>query len=209
MKISNLLTYKKTFNEELQISYECYGDTLAITDLRNAQKTGRVGYTYILQNEKFGQHFCKTLNKLIDAYDNDLSTLLKDLESQPKDREFCGEFFVHNVLVRYEVKKGVRLWAPWVKLNPLKTAPKKWTVKHVLRALANSQASIRCTGKYTDDYAFDAANNFGEGRISATAIVEDILENPRGWWCSKQLDENNTLSLCCHSFNSNKVKVNL
>jgi hypothetical protein len=78
----------------------------------------------------------------------------------------------------------------------------------LLKLLRSGKVRVSCRGSYTDDYAWDNANNFGRGELSPEAIkalADDIERSPSGWWCSAWQREPGTLSLGCHSFKSYTV----
>ena len=115
-------------------------------------------------------------------------------------------------LYRTELR-SVRVWSPFAKVNPLSEKPKKWTVTHVVRALLSGQfTNLKCEGKYSDDYAYDAAVNFHIGDFSthAVAFARRILESPSGWWAyQRDGHDDNCVSICCHHFDSNSFTFNL
>jgi hypothetical protein len=82
----------------------------------------------------------------------------------------------------------------------------KWTLRHAIRALVNGQFEwLKCTGYYTDDYAWDMAMNYRQGEIpDAVSFAADVLESPSGWWVSGR--EENVVYMCCHSFDNNEFK---
>jgi hypothetical protein len=94
-------------------------------------------------------------------------------------------------------------------VRALKAAPAKWTLPHVYKALMNGQFSaLRCTGKYSDDYAYDNAINFGKGDFSERAadFVRRIMEAPSGW---RTYANGAVVSVCCHSFDCNDFTFKL
>lgn len=112
--------------------------------------------------------------------------------------------------IRRSALPAIRVFSPLHlhRLKRLERAPKRWTIPHVIRALVNGQcADLRCNGQYTDDYARDAAEDFGRGEIrSALAFAQRIVESPSGWWCSANGDR---VSVCCHHFDNNSFRLDL
>lgn len=96
-------------------------------------------------------------------------------------------------------------------LKPVKEMPAKMTLAHIYKIIANGQYDyLKCNGVYTDDYAYDAAMKFQEGSLDAVSFLERIYNRPSGWWCSKQpYAQGGDISICCHSFDSNSIKINL
>ncbi len=106
--------------------------------------------------------------------------------------------------------KGVRVFSPFAELSRLPSPPSKWTVSHVIRALWNGQfKDLKCQGQYSDDYAGDAARNYGIGDIhDGRVFAQKLIEHPAGWWASGAGD-GSRVSICCHHFDSNSFIFNL
>lgn len=97
-------------------------------------------------------------------------------------------------------------------LSRVDAFPAKWTLAHVKRTLANGQYSeVKCTGKYTDDYAFDAAVDCQRGNVAGLKMLKELVESPSGWWTSLEDIDGDTAvaSVCCHHFNCNKIYLDL
>jgi hypothetical protein len=92
-------------------------------------------------------------------------------------------------------------------LKPLATEPEKWTMAHAYRALANNQAAeLKCDGRYSDDYAFDAAVNCFVGvKLNALRFLEDIYTSPSGWSAWKSSSDQR-INVTCHSFDTNSFR---
>lgn len=110
---------------------------------------------------------------------------------------------------RYEeTLKSISTFSPFRQIKPIKT-PTKWTLAHVWKAILSGQIYAgKVDGHYSDDYAYDAAVNFGTGRgIGLIKFASDIIEHPDGWYVriDKQGDGKAVLSVNCHSFNCNTL----
>lgn len=105
--------------------------------------------------------------------------------------------------------KSMHTFTPFKQIKPIKT-PKKWTLPHVWKAILSGQIfEGHCTGRYTDDYAYDAAVNFHEGReLNLPSFAKELIEDPSGWSVSpwKVNGETITLSVCCYSFDMNEFQ---
>lgn len=105
--------------------------------------------------------------------------------------------------------KSMHTFTPFKQINSIKT-PKKWTIPHVWKAILSGQIfEGHCTGRYTDDYAYDAAVNFHEGReLNLPSFAKKLIEDPSGWGVSpwKVNGETITLSVCCYSFDMNEFQ---
>lgn len=76
----------------------------------------------------------------------------------------------------------------------------------VCKILRSGNVNVACTGRYTDDYAFDAAYNYGKGGLSAEAVTDlaDKIEKdckgiPNHGW-RFYIDSRGNLSIHLHSF---------
>jgi len=173
-------------------------DSVLVTDITDAGKTGKVCHelgistkhsapTCAIWNEIFRDHW-KTIFNL---------TTSKISPANCFNRDYFN-FYLHEI-------KAIRIMPVDLSvIKPLKEEPKKWTLRHAIRALVNGQfQNLRCKGRYTDDYAFDNAINFSCGIIeNAVVFVEKIVESPSGWWVSA--NQNGQVSICCHHFDSNE-----
>jgi len=177
-------------------------DDWRITDLNNALTSGKACIEYTLKAEH-GQHGNLLTTNFINArFSNDLKALWAFCESVG----IVGfdSFVTEGIEIYRSEHKGVRIFSPFnlAKIKPLKTMPKKWTLRHVYSALLNGQFSnLKCEGVYTDDYAFDDAVNYRKGEIAKPMeFVKDILENPSGW---RAWSNGEDVSISCHTFDCN------
>lgn len=195
---------------EVKVSVWGTGDNraLSLTMLANAQKAGAVceRYVFDLANQEMRGH--QALCHLVNSVDYVLTDLLKVLKVMDFSR---GTVELFGFKVRRVEEPAIRVFSPFHldRIKPLTHEPKKWTVRHVLRAVVNGQYdTLRCSGKYTDDYAFDAEVGFQRGRIaSPLAFVQKIIEFPSGWKAYGK--EDGVVGISCHTFDCNEVHVNL
>ena len=184
-------------------------DQYGITDITNAMVPGRICSGYSITAKWNSRDSLVVLNWIQQTFGDNLPGLLA----------FCnglawveGKYGCPAVTIEYQGaeieiyrrdKESKRTFSPFAALPKLKTAPAKWTLPHVCKALLNGQfKSLRCNGVYTDDYAYDAAVNFREGDLSdqAADFVRRIMESPSGWWAYAT---GTTVSICCHHFDNN------
>lgn len=99
--------------------------------------------------------------------------------------------------------KGVNTFSPFATVKPI-TAPSKWTLPHVWKAiLAGQITSGKIDQITTDDYAYDAAVNFHANEsILLQSFARELIESPSGWWVyvAKETEDTIQLSVSCHSF---------
>jgi hypothetical protein len=117
----------------------------------------------------------------------------------------------HNVQIHLSERSGSQTFSPFAvnRFKPLTEMPKKWTMAHCKRALANGQfENLRCNGVYSDDYAFDDAVDYSRGPVDALIMLEKVVSSPSGWRTS--LDSTgNIFHLCCHTFDNNSAKLKI
>lgn len=185
--------------------------TLTLTDLTHAFRAGHVCQQYRLRarDEREPVDLILVLGSAAAAF-----RLLEEMDWSAGGRD--GEPRVLTLKgTALEIHRGsvpaIRVFSPLHldRVRPLERAPKRWTIPHVARALVNGQcADLKCTGRYSDDYARDAAEDFGRGEIrSALAFAQRIVEFPSGWWCSA--DGAGRVSVCCHHFDNNSFRLDL
>lgn len=209
--------YGKVYIEEHQLSYQMYQDHLRITLLDNALATGKTCAEYVVSTQGFRGHAVDIINMFtrlvgefsIPAVKRHLMSLTFTADRYGNMSRNLDEEGTMTVSLSY--RDSNRVFSPFSleRLKPLKEIPKKWNITTVKRALANNQfRNLRCNGRYSDDYAYDAAVNFHKGAIAAMPLLEDLVTSPSGWWTS--LDEKtNNVSICCHHFDSNSFTLDL
>lgn len=135
-----------------------------------------------------------------------LETLFEATTSEILPRELMqpeiktqGTFYFHKV-------QAIKICPPdWSIIRPLEKEPKKWTIPHVVRALVNGQfEDLQRDYRYTDDYAWDNATNFGEGFIGNFNLAEEIISIDLHWTVFK--DYSDRLSVQPHSNESYSFK---
>lgn len=187
---------------------QCYRDSFTLTELENAFKSGSYCVEYHVMAE------FNDMEGLLHRMRYDMSALAAELRealtAHPED---------HSVPLKdggtgyWRTRPATRTFSPFDldRLKPLK-APLtgKWTLAHARRALANGQyENLRCNGHYTDDYADDAARDFCRGEIKAPLeFLRKLVEDPSGWWTLLN-EESKSVSVCCHSFDSNSFALKL
>lgn len=166
----------------------------------NAYKRGKICYrmSFEAKEENVGfQEFTNEITYFCDLmteYENSEVTKEVTLNGEKYTLYFSTEKAMSVPPVSYE------------HIKPLKEAPSNWTKTHVIKLLANNQfKNFKKKSRYTDDYAYDAATNYGEGlEMSAKEMIKELIRFPSGWWFRQQ---GNTLSINCHSFDYNELEI--
>jgi hypothetical protein len=191
-------------DENMRVSRYSGFDDWVITDLTNALRRGKSCREYTIKSERGAHGNLVVTNFIYKFFGSDLKKLWKFCSALPFQKEYDPVRTDGLEIYRREIK-SVRVFSPFnlSVIKPLKTMPAKWTLNHVRSAIVNNQfENLKCTGVYTDDYAFDDAVNYRKGKIKAPLpFIKDIVERPSGWWASFN---GGSVKICCHSFNNNE-----
>lgn len=204
-------SYEDIFIKSSQLKFHRYRDNIAVTKIANAMSRGEtcIGYSVRLA-DRFSE---VSVTNAIQTNIDDLVLLLDGLTFEKNHRGYLADQKIEIAGINFSVSKhtseAIRTFSPFnvCKLKPLDKKPSKWTLSHLYRALANNQLlNIKCTGHYTDDYAYDAAVNCEIGKsATAEALLIDILEHPSGWRVY-EMDER--INIHCYSFLGYEAKFN-
>lgn len=205
--------YELAYVETPKASTQFWMNSVGITCLDNAGKRGKSCVHWSIATLRHDGH-ASLFSFISDVSDWDLVRLLGVLDSLGMVTNERGHARINELPKYLDISiertelDGNRVWSPFMSVNPLTAIPRKLTIPHVTRALLAGQCrDVRCTGHYTDDYAFDAADNFGKGSASPVGLAKSIMERPSGWWCS--LGDNNLVTVCCHHFDNYKFTLDL
>lgn len=197
---------RHVFVESGRVCVDMWTGQIAVTLIADALKRGKTCPRYSLSPSS--RHNADLLNVIINRHGGKLSALVAFLEGlQFPVGRFGGyeALILDGVTIHKELRPAMREFSPFNlgQLKPLPAAPEKWTLAHAVRALVNGQfEELRCNGRYTDDYAHDAAVNFDRGEITdAIGFARKLIESPSGWWTYGQAG--GRVSVCCHHFDSN------
>lgn len=158
------------FYEDLNVHVKSYSDSFTITELDHAQKKGEECTRYNVSARSYttdaGLYLANELN---------IHTVKELVEAVRNDRDM-GDLAVYK-----SEQKGVVTFSPFVEQKPIKT-PKKWTKTLFQKALMSGQIYHGVLNqRLTDDYAYDAAYNFGSGRsLDTIATAKDVMESSWG-----------------------------
>jgi len=160
---SILNNHKSSYFKEEKMYAHVYADSIVVIDLTNAMKTGKTCTYYALRDNIRGDFIINLYNKGIKTF--------ADLFAAIKNGELT-EFMSTSE------QKSSSTFSPFVKVPPIKT-PEKWTKAHIWKAILSGQIWEGTTSyHYTDDYAYDAAYNYGQGcRVDLIKLAIEIIED--------------------------------
>lgn len=200
------------YAKDVNLKIHHYYGSLRITDITDALRTGKVCPQISISMRCARSEETPFISELLHKFDYDFKKIYDYYMSlEWIDAGYGGYKGIEqeNMVTIYKSEdKAIRIFSPFnlKYMKPLKETPKKWTVRHVLRLIVNGQyENLECDGRYTDDYAYDAAYNYGMGAIeNGLAFAKSIIQCPSGWWVSDYKDRGK-LSISCHTFDCNSL----
>ena len=168
-----------------------YQGAVVILDVSLAGQRGAVCHSLTIDEAHFDDAFA--LESALSVFE---LNLLGQAEIEGPSNGYPGICFGQKPAIRVYDPSGVAY-------EPLKKAPKKWTLPLTLRAIHNGQylpGSLKTEGVYTDDYAHDLETDYSRGEMEPKAFVRQIVEAPSGWRVSPASD--GRLLVCCHHFSN-------
>lgn len=159
---------------QLQLTAHTYSDSVYITDVRDALKPGKTCTTWCFCSQRAPDLAAAEAAELTTGCDT-MEQLAAYLRSGAPLQSAEG------VDTYIRIGKAIRTFSPWARVRPIKE-PKTWTITHVYKAiLAGQITAAHVDGKYTDDYAYDAAINFGACDFNPLELAKALIEHPSGW----------------------------
>lgn len=178
-----------------EIFISCWDfNKLVIGDVSNAFVRGAVCAKYTLEGTGDDD-----VLKLLGKFDYDPSALLNAC----KQLEFNGKYdaiqFLGMKVIKSE-ERGVDTFSPFhfCRLKPITEIPKKWSIAHVLRLLANDQF-------------YDLRTTSGDvpGPCDRNELMRKLVESPSGWWLNGGKADGEELGINCHHFDYKRLTVRL
>lgn len=167
--------------------------SLILEDITDGGKTGKQAVKASISNLERGYTY--------DAFETAIEwfSILLDMFLSNEYPNHDVHITLQGLECRASLKKAYRLLNE-ANLKPLAEIPVRWSLRQVARVLANQQyepGSFQCDGHYTDDYAYDAAVNFGKGPTSHKRLLTDLVEDPSGY---KTWADDQRVHVACHYF---------
>lgn len=193
--------YESVMRGDIRLHYRHRNTaSLVIEDLSNAHLRGEETVRYHIEQD-YDAPDCALLNW--EWMNRTPESLLNYLHSTDIDMHQVNAHRLNDYLKVYKgTTRGVNSWNPnrLDRIKPLKSRPKKWSIPNVIRALVNKQGHLHLDERLTDDYAWDAATNFGRGDYDPHALAEDLVTTPSGYRAWIRDSDNNALVIACHHF---------
>ncbi|MGE5438141.1 MAG: hypothetical protein ACM3O3_13085 [Syntrophothermus sp.] len=201
MELKNGGFYFKDIKSYIHI----YKDSIIYIDLENALKIGKICIRKSINFDNF-----KNDNSMIITLLNSGIDTFKKLFISIK-LDFILE--INEMFKMYMTElKSINVFTPFAELKKIKN-PVKWKISNVWKAILSGQIKVGIKkAHYTDDYAFDAYDNFGKGKsIDLLDLAKNLIEHSSGWWISKEYEKNGIIKLGvnCHSFDYNQIEFKI
>lgn len=165
-----------------------------ITLLDNAMKIGKNCRQFTLQAAAYDydQHGYEVLQAILQNADVDFAEFIKQL----KEDSFTVPAGYQLIL---EERKGINTYSPFAKMNKVKLDTSLTPLKLAKAIMAGQVKEVVCAGRYTDDYAYDAAVNFNKGVTKdLNELAKELIDDRgKGWWLNWS---DGKLSLNCCQF---------
>lgn len=176
----------KGYYKDINAYIWCNYNSAVVIELDNAMKRGKECKTYRIYSND-GNASCYLINELKINSPKELYDFVKSGKDLPGN----GELYVSE-------NKGVEVFSPFVAVKPLEKMPEKWKKSDLVKAIMSGQVfSGVLDQRLTDDYAYDAAYNFGSGRkLDLPGQACDLVEGCRDCYIRNDgVDENGVASI--------------
>ncbi len=198
-------THDDLYFADLNAFAHSYRDSIVIIDLANAMKNGKTCTRWL-----FGAHpwqmdttrLCITEYLEMAAPECDtIADLMDWLRAGRPLHEVDG------LTVEIGQQPGNRTYSPFASVKPVKLGD-RLTAATVAKAIRAGQIACgRTDGRYTDDYAADAAYDFYRGDIDLDHFAADIYEHPSGWRFWWGTTDKTEIVAACHTFDYKTLVV--
>lgn len=205
-RIIDLLNqYDDLYFEGLDVSAHPYCNSLVIVDLSDAMKPGKSCTRWLFSVSPWkmdADRLCMTEYVEMAAPECDtLAELVAWLRAGKPLQEVDG------LTVKTGAQASNRTFSPFAPVKPVKLG-ERLNASTIAKAIRAGQiVAGRTEGRYTDDYAADAAYDFYRGEIDLQAFAQDIYEHPSGWHFWWHDESRKEITAACHTFDYKTLAV--
>lgn len=205
-RIIDLLNqYEDLYFEDLNITAHPYRSSLVIIDLTDAMKPGKTCARWLFSVSPWkmdADRLCMTEYVEMAAPECDtLAELVAWLRSGKPLHEVDGLTFTAGA------QASNRTFSPFAAVKPVKLGERLNAGTIAKAIMAGQIVAGRTDGRYTDDYAADAAYDFYRGDIDLQAFAQDIFEHPSGWRFWWKDNSRSEIVAACHTFDYKSLAV--
>lgn len=203
--IDLLNQYDDLYFEGLNVSAHPYRNSLVIIDLANAMQNGKTCTRWLFSVSPWRMdagRLCMTEYVEMAAPECDT---LADLVAWLRAGKPLLD--VDGLTVDTGSQASNRTFSPFAPVKPVKLGDRLNAATIAKAIRAGQIVAGRTEGRYTDDYAFDAATDFGRGEIDVQAFAQDIYEHPNGWRFWWRDESRREITAACHTFDYKMLAV--
>ena len=195
--IDLLNQYDDLYFEGLNVSAHPYRNSLVIVDLSDAMKPGKSCTRWLFSVSPWkmdADRLCMT------GY-VEMAELVAWLRAGKPLHEVYGLTFEAGA------QSSNRTFSPFAPVKPVKLG-ERLNASTIAKAIRAGQiVAGRTEGRYTDDYAADAAYDFYRGEIDLQAFAQDIYEHPSGWRFWWHDESRKEITAACYTFDYKTLAV--
>lgn len=202
-------------NRDIRIHY--FNPMLQITDVTNAKKRSKTCVQInvcTLRNEDIDA--CKYMNETNIATLETFFEKFKDHSVNPYSmftyhvaENIQHQGYTHTVEVlpsNIVVPATCNLKDIYKPVKEVKTKSNHIKINDIIRILINNNVQVVQDGRYTDDYAWDAATNFNKGHMfNPVEFAKQLIKDKSGWSAFVDNENKNRIGVCCYSFDCRSI----
>ena len=203
--IDLLNQYDDLYFEGLNVSAHPYSNSLVIIDLADAMKPGKSCTRWLFSVSPWKMDAARLwMTEYVEMAAPECDTLA-ELVAWLRAGKPLQE--VDGLTVDIGAQASNRTFSPFAPVKPVKLGERLNAATVVKAIRAGQIAAGRTECRYTDDYAFDAATDFGRGEIDVQAFAQDIYEHPNGWRFWWRDETRREIVAACHTFDYKTLSV--
>lgn len=196
-------------NRDIRIQY--FNTMLEITDVTNAKKRGKTCVQINVCTDNIEDiDACKYMN---DTNIATLETFFEKFETYEvgyflTDIRYRGYMYtVNNMPSKEIIPANYNLKDIYKPLHELKLKNKHAIrINDIIRLLINNNVQVVQDGRYTDDYAWDAATNFNKGHMfNPVEFAKQLIKYSGGWSAYIDREDQKRIHINCYSFDCRSI----
>ena len=198
-------TYDDLYFLDINAFAHHYQNSVVIVDLTNAMKNGKSCTRWLIHANCWKMESTRLcMTQYLEMAFPGCSTvfdLVQALRSGAQPKEIDG------LTIDTCQQPGNRTFSPFVTVKPVKLG-ERLNAATVAKAICSGQiTAARTDGRYTDDYAADAAYDFYRGEIDLASFASEIYEHPSGWRFWWKNGGKAEIVAACHTFDYKTLTV--
>ena len=196
-------------NRDIRIHY--FNTVIQITDVTNAKKRGKTCVkisAYVNNYEDMDA--CKYVNYTNIAT---IETFFENCENHEVGYTLTGiehQDYKYNIEImasKEVIPAQCNLKSIYKPITELKLKNRhSIKISDIIRILINNNVQVVQDGRYTDDYAWDAATNYNEGHVfNPVEFATDLIKSRSGWSAYVDSVDQKRIYINCYSFDCRSI----